>query len=44
LEPIGESSLTLVANIQSRIVAIGREALSQNAEWLITTARGRSSR
>jgi hypothetical protein len=26
----------VVANIQSRIVTVGREALSENAEWLIT--------
>jgi hypothetical protein len=26
----------IVAHIQSLIVAVGREALSENAEWLIT--------
>jgi hypothetical protein len=26
----------IVANIQALIVAVGREALSENAEWLIT--------
>jgi hypothetical protein len=34
----------VVANIRSRIVAVGREALSENAERLITHRTGRSSR
>jgi hypothetical protein len=29
-------SKQIVANIQSRIVTVGREALSENADWLIT--------